>query len=624
MPTEQFSELMSRRVKEILLVASEFDVFNLEECGHLTEAIVHEFESLELSVGEAPRFTPVSTAARALQLLAERRFDLVLAIAHTPEFPVRSLAAEVKGAHPDLPIGVLVDHAWLLPQIYELRRSGVVDWVFLWQGDIDPLLALVRQVEDRMNVDADVTRGGVQMILFVEDELRFFSFFLPRLYSEVTRQTNRLMADGINLTHRLLRMRARPKILLCQTYEEAMDLHRRFAGNILGVISDLGFPRAGTLDPLAGCALARELRSACPDVPIVLQSTEESNRGEAEQAQAAFVCKASPTLLDDLRKHLLESFGFGDFVFRLPVRTEVGRAGSLRQLLPCLEAIPDDSLTYHVGGNHFSRWLRARTEFQLATLLRPARAQDFRTTAELRAFLIQSLRAYLHQIQQHVTADFRSDRFDSDVALARMGPGSLGGKGRGLAFMHKLLAQAPLEEPGLEAVIPQAVVLATGVFEEFLQDNRLATMASDSMTMSDQEVLDAFRRGRLGRRCTQELVRLLSSIDEPIAVRSSSLLEDSLYQPFSGIYATVMLPNNHPSLDVRLAQLLEAIKVVYASTYMRAARDYVKLTPHRLDEELMAVIIQRIVGRSRGCHFYPMVSGVASSYNFYRFGEIRP
>jgi DNA-binding NarL/FixJ family response regulator len=621
---EQFADLMAFRVREILLVASEYDAFVLEEGGQLAELVVQEYRNLELNPRYAPQVTRTENGADALRLLAERRFDLVVTTAGLKDVDLPLFGRQVKSAHPTLAVGVLAAHAWELPRLEGLRDRGDVDWIFLWQGDVKSLFALIKQVEDRRNADHDVLERGVQAVLLVEDDPRFASFLLPRLYAEITRQTSLVMKEGLNISHRLLRLRARPKILLCGSYEEALALYERYAANVLGVISDLAFPRDGRSDPEAGFALAEAIRQRDPDVSILLQSAESSARGRAARLRAAFLDKNSPTLLEQLRRYIVDNYGFGEFTFRLPDGKEVGKAADLRELLPRLEKIPDESVEYHARRNHFSRWLLARTEFELAADLRPVKVSHFPSIAELRRYLCDRLIAYLHDVQRHVISDFDEERFDEFVGFARIGTGSLGGKGRGLAFMHKLLAENRLALPGgVEVEIPQTVVLGADVFAQYLERNRVHPRVLEPRRLSDVEILDAFRRGRFRRPVRARLAAFLEVVNGPLAVRSSSILEDSIYQPFAGVYATVMLPNVHPSLDVRLAQLLEAIKVVYASTYVKAARDYLEATPHRLEEEQMAVLVQRLVGTTVDTRFYPALSGVAGSHNFYPFGPMQ-
>jgi len=624
MQTEEFSGLMKYRIIEILLVASHYDSFILEEDGQLTELVIEEYRNLDLNLRFAPRFTRVAEAAKALTMIDERDFDMVITTPRLPDMEIGDLVHRIKVSHPGLPVGLIAAHAWELPWLEDLRASGEIDWTFLWQGNVAALLAMIKQVEDRRNAEHDILVGGVQAIILVEDEPRFYSVYLPHFYTEITSQTGRLMSEGVNLSHRLLRIRARPKILLAQNYEEAWGLYERYEGHILGLITDVSFPREGKLDNEAGIRLATSIRERDDDLPILVQSMEGFHEGKALAVGAEFMSKQSPHLLEDLRQYILDHFGFGDFIFKLPDGSQISRATGMRSLLQGLTEVPGESLVYHAGRNHFSAWLKARTEFELASMLRPRKVSDFASSSELRNYLINTITGYLREIQQHVITDFETSRFNEFTAFAKIGSGSLGGKGRGLAFMHKILAREMMDTESVEIVIPQTVVIASDVFEEFLEENRLRGFGSRSGDMQDQQVLDYIRRARFRHELRSDLGAFLEQVCDPIAVRSSSILEDSVYQPFAGVYATIMLPNNHPSLDIRLAQLLEAIKVVYASTYFQNARDYLETTPYRIEEELMAVLIQRLVGSRHGDRFYPTFSGTAASYNFYPFGDMRP
>jgi len=622
MRTEEFSALMKHRVLEILLVASHYDSFVLEEDGQLTELVIEEYRNLDLNLRYAPRFTRAADAASAFTILEDRKFDMVVTTPRLSDMEVEVFARLLKKNYPDLPVGLLVAHAWELPWLEELRVSGILDWTFLWQGNVQALLAMIKQVEDRLNAEYDILEGGVQAIILVEDEIRFYSAYLPHIYTQVTSQTSRLMSEVVNMSHRLLRIRARPKILLAQTYEEAWALYERFSGNLLGVITDLSFPRGGSLDDEAGIKLTETIRVADDDVPILIQSMDEEHRERAAESGADFLSKKSPTLFDELRKYIRDNFGFGDFVFRLPDGQAVGTASDMRSMLRTLGEVPEESLVFHAGRNHFSSWFKARTEFELASMLRPRRVTDFSSPSMLREYLINTLTDYLRAVQRHVVTEFDSENYDEFAAFSKIGTGSLGGKGRGLAFMHKILSRTGPDLGNVEIAIPQTVVVASDIFEEFLEVNDLRSLVQYADAMSDQEILDAFRNGGFPPGLRPELSGFLESVGEPLAIRSSSILEDSVNQPFAGVYATEMLPNNHPSQDVRLAQLLEAVKVVYASTYFQRARDYLETTPYRNEEELMAVLIQRLVGRQHGHRFYPTFSGVASSYNFYPFGDM--
>ncbi len=624
MHTEEFSALMQHRIIAILLVASHYDAFILEEDGQLTELVIEEYRNLDLNLRFAPRFYRAASAAEALEMIEGRGFDMVITTPRLPDMPISDFVHKVKEHHSDLPVGLIAAHAWELPWLEDVRAAGELDWTFLWQGNVQALLAMIKQVEDRRNAEHDILVGGVQAIILVEDEPRFYSVYLPHFYTEITTQTGRLMSEGINLSHRLLRIRARPKILLAQSYEEAWELYERYAGNILGIVTDVSFPRGGALDSHAGIDLAVEVRDLDEDLPILVQSADDEHREEAYAVGAEFMSKRSPHLLEDLREYILDHFGFGDFIFKLPDGSEIARAGGMRSLLHYLAEVPEESLVYHASRNHFSAWLKARTEFELATMLRPRKVSEFPSPSDLRAYLIATITGYLREIHLHVITEFDGERYSDFTAFAKIGSGSLGGKGRGLAFMHKLLAREELDSEQVEMTIPQTLVLASDIFEEFLEENRLRGFVTRSSSMKDQQILDYVRRARFPHALRSDLGALLEKVCDPIAVRSSSILEDSVYQPFAGVYATIMLPNNHPSLDVRLAQLLEAIKVVYASTYFQDARDYLETTPYRIEEELMAVLIQRLVGSRRGDRFYPTFAGTAASYNFYPFGDMSP
>lgn len=613
---------MTKRVLEVLVVASQYDAFILEEDGQLTELLFEEYRNLELNLRYVPRFTRTGNSEEALRLIQENDFDLVVTSprvggANLPEF-----VARVREVDPDLTLGLLAANTWDLAEAEELRISGALDWVFLWQGDVKSLFALIKQAEDRWNADHDILEGGVQAIIVVEDEVPFYSGLLPQIYHEVTTQTTRLMAEGINLSHRLLRIRARPKILLAQCEEEAWHFYEKYADNVLGIISDIGFPSEGQIDPGAGLRLARKARAIDPHLPILLQSVETRFEEEARALDVAFLHKKSPHLLEGIRQFILDHFGFGDFIFRLPGGEEVARIEDIRSMIHILPDIPGESLLFHAGLNHFSAWLKARTEFELARLLRPMQVSEFAGSEELRQFLITAFTQYHRQIRSHVTTDFEEERFDEFVAFAKVGSGSLGGKGRGLAFMHKLLAYDEVRAPGVQVAIPQTVALATDIFETFVQGNDLRSIVQEARELEDRAILDRFRAARFEHGVRNALAQFLEVVHEPLAIRSSSLLEDSLFQPFAGVYATIMLPNNHPSLDVRLAQVLEAVKVIYASTYFRTARDYLESTPYRSEEERMAVLVQRLVGKRFGRRFYPTFSGTAATNNYYPFGTM--
>ena len=623
---DEFRNLMEFRVQEILLVASHYDTFVLEEDGQLTEMLLEEYHNLALSLRFTPHISPAVSGAEALYQLEHevRNFQMVVASPRLTDMEVGEFARRAKELRPDISFCVLAAHAWNLPELDDLRKSGYVDFLFLWQGHVKALVAMIKQVEDQRNADKDVLIGGVQVIILVEDEVRYYSAYLPQIYTEVTHQTGRLMAEGLNLSHRLLRIRARPKILLAQNYEEAWGLFEKYRDNLLGLITDVRFPFGGELLDDAGLTLARHVREQLPDLPLLVQSTSKKHRDSCDEIGAKFLHKNSSEMLEGLSHFVIDHFGFGDFIFRDANGEEASRVRDLREMIRALHEVPDELIRHHADRHHFSSWLKARTEFELASRLRPRGVKDFPTIKKLRQFLISSMTDYLRQIQRQVIIDYKADAFDEYVAFAKIGSGSLGGKGRGLAFVQKLLTREWLDTPDVVIDVPQTVALASDIFEEFLAENKLHRLPREVDSLSDDEILQRFQSGRFNHAHRTELAGFLEQLKEPLAIRSSSILEDSLYQPFAGVYATVMLPNNNPSLDVRLAQLLEAIKLVYASTFLKAARDYLVGTPHRIEEERMAVLLQRLVGARHGDLFYPTLSGLASSYNFYPFGDMNP
>jgi CheY-like chemotaxis protein len=611
-----FHDLMRHRIMDVLLVASPYDTFVLEEAGQLSERVLGEFRNLDLHYG--PGLTRTSMGASALKMLGERgRFQLVVTTTQLRDMGAAELARQAREAAPDVPVAVLAFDNRELTDFLARHDTSAVDRAWLWQGDARILLAMVKDVEDRRNVAHDTRAAGVQVIILVEDSVRYYSSFLPAIYAELLHQSQRLLAEGVNQSQKILRMRARPKILLCGTFEEAWTAFTLFQADVLGVVTDVEFPREGRLDRGAGLELARRVRGQAPDVPVLIQSSRPEHEAEAREGGADFLLKGSPLLLNHLRRFMGEYFGFGDFVFRLPDGREVGRARDLRGLEDQLRTVPAESIGYHAGHNHFSKWLKARTEFSLAQELRPRRVSDFRDTEDLRQGLLRAVAGYRRERTHGVVADFDRESFDGSADFYRLGGGSLGGKARGLAFTRQLLSLSRLDGgvDGVVVRVPAAVVVGTDVFDRFLDDNDLRGFAIE--TEDDAELLARFAAAGFPEEARRDLAVFLERSNHPLAVRSSSLLEDSQYQPFTGVYETFMLPNNDPSPDVRLSQLLQAIQRVYASTFTRRAKEYIRATPYRLEEERMAVLLQRVVGAPHGERYYPDFAGVARSHNFY-------
>ena len=614
---EGFENLMPFKVHNILLVSSLYDSFILREDGRLNELLIDE--SLELNLQHIPGITHVSSCAEALDLASSNpQFNLIVTNLAVGDMDAAQLAREVSRAGLDVPVVVLAYDYREIKNFIARNPVTDIERIFLWQGNARVLIAIVKYIEDKRNVLHDTRAMGVPVLLVVEDNIRYYSAFLPVIYTEIIKQSRRVIQEGINVAHKLVRMQARPKILLSSNFENAAQLVQQYRDYIFALVSDVEFPWEGKLNPEAGFELARMVKSLAPDVPVVLQTSRTEFRPRAHAEGYSFLRKRSPTLLKDLRRILTDHFGFGDFVFRMPDQREVGRARDLNELEETLQTLPADSLMYHAQRNHFSHWLTARTEFALAAKLRPRKVSDFQSPEHLRRDLIESINGYRREQNEVLIGDFKPDTFKpADSSFLRIGSGSLGGKARGLAFVRHLLRTRRITRrfPGVRITVPPAVVIATDMFDLFLAENNLGDFAlhCDNDTEIQQRFLDAAMPVPL----QENLKAFLSEVEYPVAVRSSSLLEDSQYQPFTGVYETFMLGNQQPSLQTRLDELSEAIKRVYASTFSQHAKAYVRATPYRLEEEKMAVILQQVVGTAHGSRFYPDFSGVVRSHNFY-------
>jgi CheY-like chemotaxis protein len=606
---------MRYRIMDILLACSPYDAFILEEAGQLSERVLGEFRNLDLHYG--PGLTGVTNGAEVISLAREQpRFNLIVTALQLPDMNARELAERVAAAGLAIPVVGLAFDNRELKDFVARHGADALERVFLWQGDARILLAIVKYVEDRRNAPHD-TAAGVQVILLVEDNVRYYSSFLPTVYAELLHHSQRHLAEGVNSAQRILRMRARPKLLLCTSYEEAWEAFTRHRDEVLGVISDIEFPRGGRKVPLAGITLAERIREMVPDVPVVLHSSRAENAELAERAGAGFLQKGSPLLLHELRRLLSDVFSFGDFVFRTPAGAEVGRASDLRSLEQQLRRVPVESVSFHAERNHFSRWLKARTEFAVARALRPRRPADYPDPEALRHDLVAAIAAYRRERSHGAVADFDRARFEPTLPFHRIGGGSLGGKARGLTFVQQLLDGRGLLAglPGATVTVPPAVVVATDVFERFLDDNGLRDFAT--LCEDDEELGRRFMEATFPADAALDLEAFVAATRWPLAVRSSSLLEDSRYQPFTGVYDTYMLPNDAPDPARRLDLLVRAVKRIYASTFTRRSKAYIRSTPYRLEEEKMAVLLQRLAGTVHGTRFYPDFSGVARSHNYY-------
>jgi CheY-like chemotaxis protein len=617
-----FASLMPWRVRNILLVSSIYDSFTFEEDGNLSELLVSEY--LELNLSFTPVINRASTAREAIARLKIDPPDLVISMPRVGDMDVFEFGRTAKELCPELPVILLAYNTRELSALKSREEDDSIDRIFVWQGDARLFLAIIKMVEDLRNAQSDASAAGVKSILLIEDSVRFYSAYLPMLYTEIMEQTQGLMADGVNRMQRLLRMRARPKILFATGFEEGAALLDTYRDNILGVITDARFPRGGSVDPNAGHAFIRLVKQQDVFLPVLMQSTDEKNKELAEKAGAQFIQKTSKTLLRQLRGFLRERLGFGDFFFQHPNGSRISSASTLRELEKQIKTLPDASLQLHATRNDFSTWFMARTEFDLAKALRPVTPGEFSSAAEMREFLLGQISQYRRESRAGIVEDFSRETFEASSGVTRIGKGSLGGKGRGLAFINSLLNSYHIANhvDGIKIFVPPSAVVATGVFEKFMEESGLAPLALDDTP--DAAIQSAFLAAHLPEKVVDELRVFLTDACYPLAVRSSSLLEDSSHQPFAGIYDTFMLPNNHPDLTIRLHQLCSAIRLVYASTFYMDSKSYIESTPNRLEEERMAVIIQQVIGDEHEGFIYPHLAGVARSHDYYPMKDIKP
>lgn len=614
-----FVNLMTKRIFNVLLVANPYDAFMLEDDGRIDEKIFNEY--MNLSLRYPPRFTQVSTEEEAWKQLENTNFDLVIVMPGTDNSDTFDIARSIKEKYIHIPLVVLTPFSHGITARMEHEDLSIFEYVFCWLGNTDLLLSIIKLIEDKMNLEHDIKEVGVQMILLVEDSIRFYSSVLPNLYKFILKQSREFATEALNAHQRTLRMRGRPKIALARSYEEAMELYQKYENNILGVITDARYPRNGVIDPMAGIKLLGEIRKRDPFVPLVLESSEVANAQYAKLYEASFVDKNSKKMNIDLREIMYDNFGFGDFIFRNPnTMEEVARVRNLKELQNIIFAIPKESLLYHVQRNHVSRWLYSRAMFPAAEFLKQITWDSLQDVDGHRHVIFEAIVKYRKMKNRGVVAVFQRDRFDRYSNFARIGDGSLGGKGRGLAFIDNMVKRHPeFEEFENAAVsIPKTVVLCTDIFDEFMDTNSLYQLAlSDA---DDDTILKAFLRAKLPDRLVEDFFAFFDVVKSPIAIRSSSLLEDSHYQPFAGIYSTYMIPNLEDKYEM-LRMLSDAIKGVYASVFYRDSKAYMQATSNVIDQEKMAVIIQEVVGTQYGDRFYPSISGVARSLNYYPIGD---
>lgn len=614
-----FTNLMTRRIFNVLLLANPYDAFMLEDDGRVDEKIFTEYAKLGLRF--PPRFIQVASQQEAEQVVAVNTPDLIICMPGSDNNDVFDIARSIKDDHPDIPTVVLTPFSHGITARMENEDLSIFEYVFCWLGNTDLLLSIIKLIEDKMNLENDIHEAGVQMILLVEDSIRFYSSILPNLYKFVLQQSLEFATEALNSQLETLRMRGRPKIVLARNYEEAWALYDRYSENTLGVISDCRFPHEGEKDPDAGFKLLSAMRARDPYLPLIMNSSETENEHKAYNCGAHFIDKNSKKMAVDLRTLVRRYFGFGDFIFRDPTTMEeVARIKNLKDLQNNIFTVPRESLLYHITHNNVSRWLGSRALFPISEFLRHITWDSLQDVDAHRQIIFDAIVSYRRMKNQGVVAVFQRERFDQYSNFARIGDGSLGGKGRGLAFLDNIIMRHSElnQHEGANVYIPKTVVLCTDVFDEFMDTNELYQLALSDAT--DEEILKGFLHARLPQRLMGDLVAFLEVVKSPIAVRSSSLLEDSHYQPFAGIYSTYMIPYADDVYE-RLKMLSDAVKSVYASVYYRSSKDYMTATSNVIDQEKMAVILQETVGQQHGTRFYPHISGVARSVNYYPIGD---
>ena len=618
-----FVDLMARRVFNVLIVANPYDAFMLEDDGRIDEKIFDEYSKLGLRY--PPRFFRVANEEEADHLMRDTKFELVICMPGTDNNDVFDIARKIKSQFHQIPIVVLTPFSHGIKKRMENEDLSIFEYVFCWLGNTDLLLSIIKLMEDKMNLEHDIHTAGVQMILLVEDSIRFYSSILPSLYKFVLQQSLEFATEALNSQLETLRMRGRPKIVLARNYEEAWELYSRFKDNTLGVISDCEFRRNGEKDKMAGFKLLSAIRAADEFVPLILESSESSNAELAARCHASFIDKNSKKLDIDLRRLIRKYFGFGDFIFRDPdTMEEVARIKNLKDLQDNIFILPRESLLYHITRNNVSRWLSSRALFPISDFLKKITWNSLQDVDAHRQIIYDAIVSYRKMKNRGVVATFRRDRFDRFSNFARIGEGSLGGKGRGIAFLDNIISRhEDLNHfDNAEVTIPKTVVLCTDIFDEFMDMNELYQVALSDLP--DEEILAHFLHARLPERqgLTEDLMAFLDVVKSPIAIRSSSLLEDAHYQPFAGVYSTYMIPYVKDKY-LHLKLLSDAVKSVYASVFYHDSKAYMTATSNVIDQEKMAVILQEVVGTQYDDYFYPTISGVARSINYYPIGDER-
>ena len=612
-----FATLMRKRIYNVLLISSVYDAFMLEEDGRIEEQIFYEYMSLNLRY--PPRFFNSTSEKKAFKVLEEEDIDLVISMLSAKEKDTFQLADDIKLKFPEIPIVVLTPFSRDVSIKIENHDLGSIDHVFSWLGNADIILAIIKLIEDEMNAEHDISNVGVQAIILVEDSMRFYSSYLPNIYKIIFKQSKAFMREGLNEHQKMNRARGRPKILLATNYEEALELYELYKNNLLGIISDISFPRGGKKDKDAGISLIKHIKQENKYMPVLLQSSDPENLSRAKILKAGFIDKNSKSLNYELREFIKEFFAFGDFVFKDPVtNTEVARARDLKDLQEKIFEIPERSLLYHIERDHLSKWLRARALFPIASLFKQFSKNDFKNSHEIRNFVFEAIANFRLTKSRGVISQFNRESFDEYFTITRIGEGSIGGKARGLAFLDSLIKRNHLYShfDKVDITIPKTLVLCTDIFDEFMEMNKLYVTALNS-TLGDEEILNTFLQAELPERILDDIYTVMTHVEKPMAIRSSSLLEDSHYQPFAGIYNTYMVPYLSEDLNRMFKMVQDSIKAVYASAFYADSKAYMQATSNVIDEEKMAIVIQTVVGSKYENRYYPTLSGVARSIDFY-------
>ncbi len=615
---KRFERLMPFRIRDILLVSSSYDHYVLAEDGHLTELMTNEFTQLNLS--HAPRIIHVNSAEEALDLMKKWRFDLIITMMKVGNMTAEEFGKSAKVISPETEVILLTHNS---RELASIGTSDAIDRIFVWSGNTQLMVAIIKLVEDEKNVAHDIRIGNIPVLLLVEDSRRFYSSYLPKLYEEILTQTKKVVGEGLSFKQTVLRLRARTKVLHARTMEEAIAYVESYGRNLIGLITDAGFPAMDRKDFQAGLSLIKRVRERFPNLPVLMQSTEMENKDPAVSLGADFLHKYNPNLLSKLHNFLRYKLGFGDFIFKMPDHSKIDRASTIEELISKLRIMPNESVEYHALNNNFSQWLHTRGEFDLADKIRPLTLNDFQDPNEVKNFLADTIERQMVKSQRSSVSNY-TGKIDSRRRFQRYGSGSLGGKGRGLAFFSMQIEDLDfgVNIPEVEIDLPNTIVIATDIFDKFIEDNNLQFLASEDL--SDEEVCKIFLSSKFSNQVRDDLKNLALQFEKPLAIRSSSRLEDALHQPFAGVYRTYFLANNYPDSDIRIEQLINSIKLVYASTYSRSAKSFIRATQHSIEEESMAVVIQPLIGKKHNSHFYPTLAGVARSFNFYTVGPMKP